>query len=750
MGLLHRALAGSITEVWDTQNRLLHTAGLVRRPVAAQWLVTAACDLKCPHCYSEAGRRATNELSTEEAKRLVIDPLAAMGCGMLVLAGGELLLRRDIPELVEYAVSRGMGWAMHTHGGHVPRFAALMRRHPPALAAISLDGDRSFHDAFRGRDGSFDAALRAAEILADAGCREVVLGTTITADNADAVADMFPLVASSRAHSWGLHLFAPEGRGHDHAELFPNPGQLRRVAAFARRRRSQFPIELCNEWGSAGIEDLYYRDQPFTCGAGSISLVISASGDLLPCTTTDPAEREGNVRDTPLPDLWRSRFARFRSGEALVRGECWLQSRNGVQCSNAAFGAVAKPPPLWVEHLPSPATVGRAGTNRVLGPRSAAAVGLAAAGLVFLQGCARPARTAHAAADGPPGQRPQGPAESSSPWTSASVAIDNGFPPRLAEAPQTHYVGAQSNSEWARFRQGVLGCEATEPRACEVARTALPHVTLTPEQGGADRGWTPGAVWSAHLDALQSGTKIEFADALTLLTEMEQRPAYDAALAAHLWRAVRTTAVRDAAASNARVRLYARLHRHHRVIDAIKRAEARTGPVEIRPWLKKSMPPANYDSVRVPRGLARAVRRAYQDATATTWITLGLQLTVRGGPLTLARSGTLRSVTDGQPLRLSRLDVIHTSQPVELGLDDGRVVKLGGGEELTLFDLPSKLSATDRRAIEDLVQAGATGDRKALDTLEAQLGITHAAIRDHLAAHAGASPLRGLLVIFDE
>lgn len=750
MGLLHRALAGSIAEVWETQNRLLHTAGLVRRPVAAQWLVTAACDLKCPHCYSEAGRRATNELSTEEAKRLVIDPLVELGCGMLVLAGGELLLRRDIPELVDYAASRGMAWAMHTHGGHVPRFAELMRTHPPALAAISLDGDRSFHDAFRGRDGSFDAALLAAEVLADAGCREVVLGTTVTADNADAIADMYPLVASSRAHSWGLHLFAPEGRGHDHAELFPSPAQLRRVAAFARRRRSMFPIELCNEWGSAGVEDLYYRDQPFTCGAGSISLVISASGDLLPCTTTDPSEREGNVRQTPLPELWRSRFTDFRTGEALVRGECWLQSRNGVQCSKSAFGEVAAPPPLWVERLPSAATL-RTGSARVLGPRSAAAVGLAAAGLVFLQGCTRPASTTETLGNTPPGERPQElPTQGSSPWSSASVAIADGFPTRLAQAPRTHYVSVASNSTWGRLRVQLLQCESAPPDACQVAQRALGPVALIPESGGADRPWVAGEPWTAHLDALEAGTPVAFGDALALLSAMEERPTYDPAIAAHLWRAVRATPAGDPATSNARARLYARLRHHHRVIDAIKRAEVRTGPVEIRPWLKKSMPPADYDSVQVPRGLARAAKRAFPDATATTWDTVGIQLTVRGAPLTLARAGTVRSVADGQSLRLNRLDVIHAARSVELELEDGRVLAMTRGEELTLFELPSKLSETDRAAVKARVEVGATGDQQALETLEAELGIAHDAIREHLVAHPGSSPLRSLLVVFDE
>src|SRR5688572_31833138 len=133
MGLLHRLYAKYAPEVWEVETRLLHKLGLARRPVAAQWLVTAACDLKCPHCYSAAGKRVKGELSTDEAKRLLIDELVALGGPTLVFAGGELLLRKDIPELVRYAVGAGLRWAMHTHGALVPKFQSLFEECPPSL-----------------------------------------------------------------------------------------------------------------------------------------------------------------------------------------------------------------------------------------------------------------------------------------------------------------------------------------------------------------------------------------------------------------------------------------------------------------------------------------------------------------------------------------------------------------------------------------------------------------------------------------
>lgn len=233
---------------------------------------------------------------------------------------------------------RGIPWAIHTHGGRVEELLDVFERYPPVMAAVSLDGPRAYHDHFRGRAGSFDAALRAISALKRAGCPEVVAGTTVTRDNADLLADMVATVLASGADSWGLHLVTPEGRAGEHPELLATPAQLRRVAGFARRLRTVFRVELDNEWGSAGDEDCFYRDGPFLCGAGRFSCVVSATGEVMPCTTTDPAESQGNVRDRPLSRIWAEGFQAFRAAGDPLRArcdDCWLQTRHGHSCRPA-------------------------------------------------------------------------------------------------------------------------------------------------------------------------------------------------------------------------------------------------------------------------------------------------------------------------------------------------------------------------------------------------------------------------------
>lgn len=484
MGILHRIYTKHAPEVWQVETRLLHAVGRVRRPLAVQWLVTAACDLHCPHCYSEAGKRVQHELTTAEAKRLVIDELVALGCRNLVLAGGELWLRRDIPELIAYAAERGIAWSMHTHGLHVPRFRDILAKHPPVLAAISLDDVGKDHDEFRGRVGSYAGALDAIRVLKEIGCPEVVAGTTVTRRNADRLAPLFPVVAESGADAWGLHLFAPEGRGHEHAELMPTPDQLRRVAAFARRKRRTFHVELCNEWGSAGADDWLYRDQPFLCGAGRVSCVVSASGEIMPCTTTDPRESEGNVRAVALRDVWATGFGRFRKprtlpGQAPTRRkgrpliwirkkdgsatagapqgvpaadgpegfideqECWLQSRNGHACSQDAFGAEPLPSPTrWIDKLLAHRVALRfrpEGPPRVVSARTAQTLRAAAVATVFLQGCATKLKPTPAPSHDPlPAPETSAPATASAePVASASAAAPAPSAPPRMPAPRS-------------------------------------------------------------------------------------------------------------------------------------------------------------------------------------------------------------------------------------------------------------------------------------------------------------------------
>lgn len=764
MGILQRIHAStqarSAAAVWAAETSLLHACALVRAPVAVQWIATSACDLHCPHCYSAAGRRATDELSTAQARERIIDELVRLGSPTLVFAGGEMSLRRDMPELIEYAVARGLPYAVHTHGGHVERLHPVFARHPPSLAAISIDGDELHHDAFRGRTGSFAAALRAIAVLVECGCPEIVVGTTVTRRNADELEALFPIVARSGAHTWGLHLFAPEGRGAEHQALLPTAAQLRRVVEYARRRRGSFHVELCNEWGSAGADDRYLRDQPFSCGAGRISFVIASNGDVMPCTTTDVREREGNVRDRPLHEIWAQGFGRFRrptTDATLDARECWLQTRNGVEIRRHAFGPTIDAPPLPLERL-TRALVRRArpavdGRGAVASSRASAAVRWAAIGLTFLDGCVREVRTPapSGGTDEPVrGTAPATGGRGHGEPTVGEIGLVELFPEDLAAAPVENFALRRHGHQWGEMVRALLANEA--------GVTPAPDLETTADRLGRGGKYAALAeVLTAHARARAADRPQDLADLVGMLNALEHVPAYDAAFAAYLWRRARTVPVTDAATSARRVTLFARLHRHLRVADALLQAQSVTGPVEFTAWRSKAAPPPAWSGdPTVPAGLVDAARKAFADRGDIPWDRVAVELRVVGDGSTrgaLLRGGRPIALVDGTRVRLGRLDVLRAESELRLRDGGGLEVRVPAGTELTLDRLAEHLGAADVRTLEALVERAAAGDGEADARIEATLPWCQALLRAWLRAHPqhdAAGKVRMWLVIFDE
>jgi heme d1 biosynthesis radical SAM protein NirJ len=148
------------------------------------WNLIRRCNLTCRHCYSvSADRDFPGELSTAEAIG-VMEDLRAFRVPVLILSGGEPLLRPDIFGLAAHAKSLGFYVGLSTNGtlidaSNVGRIAAVGFDY----VGISLDGRRETHDAFRRRQGAFDESVAAARLCRDAGIK-VGLRFTLTEGNA--------------------------------------------------------------------------------------------------------------------------------------------------------------------------------------------------------------------------------------------------------------------------------------------------------------------------------------------------------------------------------------------------------------------------------------------------------------------------------------------------------------------------------------------------------------------------------------
>lgn len=180
------------------------------------WEITRSCMLSCRHCRAAAHNGPyEGELSTEECMRF-IDALAEMGSCIVILTGGEPMLRKDIYRIAKYGNDRGLRMVMAPCGLLLDR-ETCVRLLEAGIARISLSIDGATaqsHDAFRGVPGAFDGVMRGIDAAREAGL-PFQINTTVTRSNLAELPDIFQLAIDKGAVSFHPFLLVPTGRGEE-------------------------------------------------------------------------------------------------------------------------------------------------------------------------------------------------------------------------------------------------------------------------------------------------------------------------------------------------------------------------------------------------------------------------------------------------------------------------------------------------------------------------------------------------------
>ena len=185
-----------------------------KKPVVV-WNITRRCNLKCVHCYAHAKDMVfENELTTEEGKALIND-LAQFGSPVILFSGGEPTIRKDLPELADHAVKRGMRAVISTNGTLITAdMAKTLKEIGLSYVGISLDGMEEIHDRFRGVKGSFQKTLEGIRNCQAAGIK-VGLRFTINKRNAIEVPQVFDLLESMDIPRVCFYHLVYTGRGSE-------------------------------------------------------------------------------------------------------------------------------------------------------------------------------------------------------------------------------------------------------------------------------------------------------------------------------------------------------------------------------------------------------------------------------------------------------------------------------------------------------------------------------------------------------
>jgi radical SAM protein with 4Fe4S-binding SPASM domain len=211
------------------------------------WETTGACNLRCVHCRREWDAAPPNELSTDEAKRLLIDAIADARWGsILVFSGGEPIMRGDLFELLAYAKTRGVTAALATNATMIDdALAARIAAHGVSRVSVSLDGSNArTHDAFRGLPGCFEQAVAGIRAFRRAGV-DVQINATFTKANHVEATPVIELVQQLDACALHVFLLVPVGCGVDLPDAIRlEASEVERLLTFFDEQATEKDLEI--------------------------------------------------------------------------------------------------------------------------------------------------------------------------------------------------------------------------------------------------------------------------------------------------------------------------------------------------------------------------------------------------------------------------------------------------------------------------------------------------------------------------
>ncbi len=295
------------------------------------WETTRRCNLQCRHCGSDCGRDDSIEgLPAELVLKILSDIANAWDAKkiMLVVSGGEPLVRRDLFVILEKARAMGFRLGMVTNGYalNAPVAAALAKVGLESIV-VSLDGPKAEHDWLRNREGAFDRAVAALEHLVREKIRIVEAITCVTPESLPKLGETYEIVKATGANYWRVFNIFPIGRAKDRTDLLLDAGHFRELVKTLSALREQgkkdgIQVNLSEE-GYLGFDvEPQVRDGVFFCRAGVNIAGILADGSFAACPNLPAWMAQGHALSDNFVDVWENRYAIFRDRSWLKTGMC--------------------------------------------------------------------------------------------------------------------------------------------------------------------------------------------------------------------------------------------------------------------------------------------------------------------------------------------------------------------------------------------------------------------------------------------
>jgi radical SAM protein len=294
---------------------------LARHPMIIYWEMTQACGLACRHCRAEAVlQKHPNELNYQESRRL-LQQIRAFGNPLphLILTGGDPMMRADVYELIDEAVSLGIEVSITPAATQnlTREVIEKLQAHKIQSLGLSLDGsDAARHEAVRGIQGCFDWTVNAMRVAGDLEI-PIQVNTLVSAETADDLPAIYDLLSTHCVMRWSLFFLISVGRGKMLEAVSPERGEDIMRWSLDVSRRAPFAIKTTEapSYRRVALERMRASGMPpeairrssvyrgFGIRDGNGIMFVSNTGDMYPAGFLPVTV--GNVRDDNLVSTYR-------------------------------------------------------------------------------------------------------------------------------------------------------------------------------------------------------------------------------------------------------------------------------------------------------------------------------------------------------------------------------------------------------------------------------------------------------------
>ena len=357
---------------YSSPSRGAHAGTTSRQGPVVAWNCTRRCNQNCVHCYMEANSQGDEqELDSREARKFS-DDLAAFGVPVLLLSGGEPLMREDFWDLAGHAIEKGIRVTISTNGTLItPSVARDMKKLGISYVGISLDGVEDTHDSFRDSPGAFNRTLESLRYCREAG-QKVGLRFTLTRRNYRDLGEVLRLVEEEDIPRVCFYHLVFAGRGKDlKEEMIPHEVTreiinhlIESTERFYNQGKQKEILTVDNHADGVYLYLQLLRKDPdwaeqvrqmLEHNGGNRSGIAIGAVDPKGGVHPDQFSQDqllGNIREKPFSRLWTQGtplLHKLRQRKPYLKGRCgscrWLSMCNG----NLRARAYASCGDFWAE-----------------------------------------------------------------------------------------------------------------------------------------------------------------------------------------------------------------------------------------------------------------------------------------------------------------------------------------------------------------------------------------------------------------